>query len=98
MMKKYGFEIPDNKKIKLFKHKPIDFFNALYDEKKHKPLSKEEQQISFLNKYFIFQKVNNIDSNLVYQHETNEKTEFTKESILHHSSLIKLRTEKITLN
>ena len=98
MMKKYGFEIPDNKKIKLFKHKPIDFFSALYDEKKHKTLSKEEQQISFLNKYFIFQKVNQIDSNLVYQHETSEQSEFTKESILHHSSLVKLRSEKITLN
>ena len=97
MMKKYGFVIPKNKKMELFKHKPIDFFSTFYNEEKHKSLSKEEKEISFLNKYFIFQKVNNIDSTLVYNYEIEEQKEITKQSITRNSKLVKMN-EKITLN
>ena len=49
----YGFKLVDNLSIK-----GIGSFESLW---KDQPLSNEEKNISFLNNYFIFQKVLDVD-------------------------------------
>tara|TARA_A100001015_G_scaffold224377_1_gene253011 strand:+ start:8207 stop:11263 length:3057 start_codon:yes stop_codon:yes gene_type:complete len=49
----YGFKLVDNLSIK-----GIDSFESLWKEQ---PLSNEEKNISFLNNYFIFQKILDVD-------------------------------------
>ena len=59
-------------------------------------LSEEEKKISFLNKAFIFQKVNEVDPNLVYNYNTTEKKEEPKQLFLT-SKPVRLK-KKITLS
>lgn len=49
----YGFNLVDNLGIK-----SIDSFESLWN---NQPLSNEEKQISFLNNYFIFKKISDVD-------------------------------------
>ena len=48
--------------------------------KQSKNMSEEEKYISFMNKYFIFQKVNNVNTELLYNHyihnDGNEELDF----------------------
>ena len=54
----------------------IDSFETIYAKSKFK-MSKEEQQISFLNKYFIFKKVRQVSSTYIHsQYTTDENEDF----------------------
>ena len=70
-----------------FKQIQMTSFETLYNEykkklpKEYKKLSKEEKEISFLNKAFVFEKINEVDANLVYNYKTSEKKEETKDYI-----------------
>ena len=52
----------------------IDSFETIYAKSKFK-MSKEEQQISFLNKYFIFKKVRQVSSTYIHNQYTTDETE-----------------------
>ena len=83
IMENYGFVIaPKDDLIKIDINKGIgsfaDLFKLLEQKVKSKSekqnyygnainMSPEEKQISFLNKYFIFKKIRNVDSNEVYK-------------------------------
>lgn len=65
MMNAYGFELLQ-----------LNSFESYYKEKENKiKLSKEEKQISFLNKAFVFQKINAVDPDLVYNMNTTKEVE-----------------------
>ena len=66
------------------------------EESKKKRLTDEEKQISFLNKAFVFQKVNDVDPTLVYNYNTTEKKEEPKQLFLT-SKPVRLK-KKITLS
>ena len=84
-----------------FKQIQMTSFETLYNEykkklpKEYKKLSKEEKVISFLNKAFVFEKINEVDANLVYNYKTSEKKEETKE-LFATSKPVRLKS-KITL-
>jgi len=84
-----------------FKQIQMTSFETLYNEykkklpKEYKKLSKEEKEISFLNKAFVFEKINEVDANLVYNYKTSEKKEETKE-LFATSKPVRLKS-KITL-
>ena len=84
-----------------FKQIQMTSFETLYNEYKKKlskedtKLSKEEKEISFLNKAFVFEKINEVDANLVYDYKTSEKNEEPKELFVT-SKPVRLKS-KITL-
>ena len=99
-MKQYGFEIPKNKKIKLFGKDPIDNFEVFYKhyEKDKKHMSEEEKQISFLNNYFIFQKIHDPDTESVYKLNLKEEKIPSKRDIINNSKFTQLKVSPIILN
>ena len=79
LMEDYGFKLSEPMMIGSSEIQPIDNFENLYnimmeDEinlKKYKSAStmkEEEKYISFLNNYFIFQKINNVNTEMLYNH------------------------------
>ena len=79
LMKDYGFELSDPMLYKSKMINPIGNFESLYDimmgdtrnlkqYKEAKNMSDEEKHISFMNNYFIFQKVNDVNTELLYNH------------------------------
>lgn len=100
IMKEYGFEIPKNKKIKLFGKDPIDNFEVFYKhyEKDKKHMSEEEKQISFLNNYFIFQKIHDYDTESIYKLNLKQEKTMTKRDIINNSKVTQLKVPPIILN
>lgn len=79
LMKDYGFELSDPMLYKSKLINPIGNFEDLYENmmndesklkfyKEAKNMSDEEKYISFMNNYFIFQKVNDVNTELLYNH------------------------------
>ena len=93
LMENYGF-----KQIQMTSFETLynDYKKKLSKEESKKKLSKEEKQISFLNKAFAFEKINEVDANLVYNSNMSEKKEETKELFMT-SKPVRLK-RKITLN
>lgn len=74
IMSLFGFEKIDKRELnRIGLPNSIDSFDKLVNIiKTDEPLKKFEREISFLNNYFIFQKVRNVDPYSVYLEETNE--------------------------
>ena len=74
MLEQYGFILKSPNEME-----PIADFSHLYTKMMATggkfAMSKEESEISFLNNYFIFKKVRNVDTNKVHQFYTKEKEE-----------------------
>ena len=78
-MDDYGFKMVDSMLHQSKKINSIGNFQELFDNmmsdesklkqyKQSKNMSEEEKYISFMNNYFIFQKVNNVNTELLYNH------------------------------
>ena len=79
LMEDYGFKLTEPMLYHSKKINSIGNFEELFDTmmsdetklrnyKKSKDMSDEEKYISFMNNYFIFQKVNNVNTELLYNH------------------------------
>lgn len=87
LMKDYGFELVEPMLYKEKLINPIGNFEYLFDTmmsdttklyqyKEAKNMKDEEKYISFMNNYFIFQKVNEVNTSLLYNyHVRNSKDE-----------------------
>ena len=97
MLAKYGFEpIPEAiLKVLDFNHSS-DMFSSLYNIQKTVTMTEEEKQISFLNRYFIFQKKRNIPSRDLKQFETEAIEEWTRQEKVQETR-IKLDGKKVEL-
>jgi len=78
-----------------FKLLHLTSFETYYKDYKPRGLSKAEKQISFLNKAFVFQKVSDVDPELVYNYNTKEEKVEPKQ-LFRTSKPVKLK-QKITL-
>ena len=88
LMKDYGFVLESDINYKNMLLNSIDGFKNLYDNidnlpnneknkfKWFKNLTKEEKEISFLNNYFIFKKVNNIVTDVYKDEDDNINTNY----------------------
>ena len=79
LMEDYGFKMVDPMLYHSKKINPNGNFQELFDNmmsdesklkqyKQSKNMSEEEKYISFMNNYFIFQKINNVNTELLYNH------------------------------
>ena len=91
LMNTYGFELIQNDSFETY-------YNKYMKEPKNKPkkMSKGEQDISFMNKAFIFKKTSEIDPKLVYQLNTQEHSEEITEMFI--SSKPERLNQTIVLN
>jgi hypothetical protein len=80
MMAKYGFELVPEAILKILDFpQSSDMFSTLYQIQKTIVMSEEEKQISFLNRYFIFQKKRNIPTRDLKQFEKDAIEEWTRQ-------------------
>jgi hypothetical protein len=77
-MKQYGFEVCE--KMPGTDYPGIGNFSILYDAMIKQGgsfiMCKKEQEISFMNKYFVFKKIRKVDSSLVYQSTLEKEEEY----------------------
>lgn len=82
-----------------FKMIQLNSFESYYKKKENKTkLSKEEKKISFLNKAFVFEKINDVDPDLVYNFNTKKVEELPKQYITSSKPIrlkSKIKLEKI---
>ena len=105
LMEDYGFQLSEPMNFGSKQLQPINNFESLYDimmedkmnHKQYKQASKmseEEKYISFLNNYFIFQKVNNVNTELLYNYyvlgEEQEELDLTIKKAVKTNIRIKL--------
>jgi hypothetical protein len=91
LMTDYGFKLVQLNSFETY----YKAYKKEVKESKKKSLSKEEKKISFLNKAFVFEKINDVDPNLVYNYNTSEKKEEPSDIFIT-SKPMRLKT-KITL-
>jgi hypothetical protein len=87
-----------------------DLFKLMIKERNNKPygdaafMSREEKEISFLNRYFIFRKIHDVNSEKVVkiinieQHHKEEFSEAVKEALKQPPMFIRKLKKKIVLN
>ena len=73
LLERYGFKLSSP----IESVKPLSDFSTLYKKMRATntdiTMTEEESQISFLNNYFIFKKIQNVDTQLVHQFYTQDK-------------------------
>jgi hypothetical protein len=81
-LERYGFTLDSPLK----EIGPIGDFSTLYkkmqkDKDKKITMTEEESQISFLNNYFIFRKMHNVDTDQVHRFYTQDEEDTKSKSI-----------------